>query len=153
MLVKGLPLAYDRDLQEDKLPLFDSVDTFRACLQLAAPMVAGMKFRRESITARLEHGYLDATTLMEYLIGRGLPQRTAHHLVGELVGIAMQRNVPLAELELSDFQALDSGLDETVFDVLGVQNALAAFQSYGSTAPAEVAKQVKAWKKQLEETT
>ncbi len=145
ILIKGLPLAYNRDLQEDKLPLFDSVDTVNACLELAAPMVAGMEFRHDAINSRLEYGYLDATTFMEFLIQRGTPQRTAHHLVGELVRTAMDKGVPLAELPLSDYQALDASLDDSLFAVLGVKNALSAFQSYGSACPTQVAKQVKIW--------
>ena len=153
VLIKGLPLAYNRDLQEDKLPLFDSVDTVEACLELATPIVAGMEFRLESIQSRLEHGYLDATTLMEYLIRRGTPQRTAHHLVGETVRLAMDRNVPLSELSLDDFQSLDETLDKEVFESLGVANALAAFQSEGSTAPKQVADQVARWESKLSQRT
>ncbi len=91
VLVKGLPLAYNRDLQEDKPPLFDSFDTVQACLELAEPIVAGAQLLTERIAARLEEGYLDATTLMEYLMKQGMPQRRAHHLVGAIVGDAMQR--------------------------------------------------------------
>jgi argininosuccinate lyase len=149
VLTKGLPLAYNRDLQEDKPPLFDSFDTVFACLELAAPLVAGAKLNRETIAARLEHGYLDATTLMEHLIRRGLPQRTAHHLVGSLVAVAMERGVPLAELPLADFQAAEASLDASVYDVLGVENAVRAFASFGSTAPAEVEKQIASWKAKL----
>ena len=146
VLVKGLPLAYNRDLQEDKPRLFDSVDTVLSCLYLANPIVAGAKLRREAIAARLEHGYLDATTLMEYLIARQIPQRRAHHLVGVLVGKALERRVPLAGLALADFQAADPELDESVYDVLGAQQAIAAFRSYGSTAPVEVDRQIARWK-------
>ncbi len=153
VLVKGLPLAYNRDLQEDKLPLFDSVATVRACLDLAAPLVAGMEFRKESIAERLEHGYLDATTFMEYLIQRGIPQRTAHRLVGELVGRAMEQGVPLAELPLAEFQKLDANLDENLYQALGVQNALAAFRSFGSTAPQRVAQQLILWQQRLAESS
>jgi len=149
ILIKGLPLAYNRDLQEDKLPLFDSFDTVLACLQLAAPMVAGMKFRLKSIAERLEHGYLDATTFMEHLIAKGIPQRTAHHLVGEIVGVAMEKGVPLADLPLEEFQSLQPDLDESLYDFLGVDNALAAFRSYGSAAPDQVASQVQLWKSRL----
>ncbi|MFO0870471.1 MAG: argininosuccinate lyase, partial [Pirellulales bacterium] len=85
VLVKGLPLAYNRDLQEDKPALFDSYDTVDACLELAAAMVVGARLNRPVIEARLDRGFLDATTLMEWFIKRGLPQRTAHHLVGALV--------------------------------------------------------------------
>jgi len=149
VLVKGLPLAYNRDLQEDKPPLFDSVDTVEACLELAAPLVAGATLNRENIAARLETGYLDATTLMEYLIGRGVPQRTAHHLVGAVVQAAMQQRVPLAKLPLSKLQEIHAELDEAVYDVLGVENAVNAFQSYGSTAANEVQRQMKLWTERL----
>ncbi|HEX8201758.1 MAG TPA: argininosuccinate lyase, partial [Isosphaeraceae bacterium] len=87
VLVKGLPLAYNRDLQEDKRPLFDAFDTLGACLELAAVVVAGATLRADRIAARLEEGFLDATTLMEYLIKKGIPQRTGHEIVGRLVGL------------------------------------------------------------------
>lgn len=149
VLVKGLPLAYNRDLQEDKLPLFDSFDTVKACLELAAPLVAEASLCRERIAERLDKGHLDATTLMEHLILKGIPQRTAHHLVGSLVGAAMQRGVRLGDLSTDDFQAACPELDDSVYDVLGADRAVAAFVSYGSTAPAEVARQVKVWKDRL----
>jgi len=149
VLVKGLPLAYNRDLQEDKQPLFDSFDTVEACLRLAAPVVAGAKLKTESIQQRLEDGYLDATTLMEFLIKRGMPQRQAHHAVGGLVRQAMQLGQQLRQLPLDVFQGLDPKLDASVYDVLGTSNAVAAFQSYGSTAPHQVRQQVEEWKKSL----
>ena len=149
VLVKGLPLAYNRDLQEDKPPLFDSVDTVEACLELAAPLVAGAELQTNSIAARLEDGYLDATTLMEHLIQRGLPQRTAHHLVGSLVATAMETGVRLSDLTLEQMQAAEPTLDESVFQSLGVENAVKAFVSYGSTSPNEVRKQVEIWKQRL----
>ncbi|MCC9606583.1 argininosuccinate lyase [Blastopirellula sp. JC732] len=149
VLVKGLPLAYNRDLQEDKEPLFDSYDTVSACLELAAPIVAGAELKVESIRSRLDRGFLDATTLMEHLIKLGTPQRTAHHQIGALVKQAMEADCRLADLPLEAFQALNPSLDESVYDVLGVDKAVAAFQSYGSTAPSEVKKQVRYWKEQL----
>jgi len=152
-LIKGLPLAYNRDLQEDKPPLFDSFDTVTACLQLAALLVERAELNREAIAERLDRGHLDATTFMEFLISRGVPQRTAHHMVGELVGEALSNNVRLADLPLERYQQLDSTLDETVYDVLGVENAVRAFQSYGSTAPSEVSSQVESWKERVAQST
>jgi argininosuccinate lyase len=149
VLVKGLPLAYNRDLQEDKPALFDAFDTVEACLELAAPLVAGAELRRAAIAERLDRGYLDATTLMEHMIRRGLPQRTAHHLVGALVARAAERGQRLADLPLEEFQAADATLDDSVYGVLGVENAVRAFVSYGSTAPQEVASQVANWKVKL----
>ncbi len=148
-LVKGLPLAYNRDLQEDKQPLFDAFDTVSACLEIAAPLVAQTELNREAIEERLERGHLDATTLMEHLILRGVPQRTAHGVVGRLVRQALDQGVRLADLPLADFQAADQRLDESVYQVLGVEKAVAAFVSYGSTAPTEVAQQIRTWKQKL----
>ena len=149
VLVKGLPLAYNRDLQEDKQPGFDSTDTVEACVEVAAAVVAGAELNREAIAERLDRGYLDATTLMEFLIGLGVPQRSAHEIIGRLVAAAMKQNLSLLELPLEEFQEAHDSLDEKVYDVLGVQRAIEAFQSDGSTAPDLVAKQVEAWRKKL----
>lgn len=151
VLVKGLPLAYNRDLQEDKERLFDSVRTLLACLEIAAPLVAEAELNREAIAARLDRGYLDATTLMEHLIMRGVPQRTAHEIIGRLVANAMQRGVPLAELPLEEFQSADASLDKSVFDVLGVEHAVEAFTSLGSTNPQQVEQQLAAWRERLKQ--
>jgi argininosuccinate lyase len=154
VLVKGLPLAYNRDLQEDKPPLFDAFDTVEACLELAVPIVEGAELNRSSIESRLEHGYLDATTLMEALIKQGMPQRTAHHLVGQYVAIASKRGVPLAALTDEEFLeaapelAQGNGLT-ALRTVLGVRQAVQAYQSYGSSAPNEVRKQIHSWKERL----
>jgi argininosuccinate lyase len=150
VLVKGLPLAYNRDLQEDKEPIFDSFDTVDMTLALAAPLVAGTELRREAIAERLERGYLDATTLMEYMIRKGIPQRTAHGLVGQLVRAALDRDVPLADLPLEVFREVEPSFDEEVYQVLGVEKAVSAMRSYGSTAPEEVDHQIKRWKKKLD---
>ncbi|HUT90088.1 MAG TPA: argininosuccinate lyase [Thermoguttaceae bacterium] len=149
VLVKGLPLAYNRDLQEDKPPIFDSFDTVTACLALAAPLVAGAELNRTGIAERLDRGHLDATTLMEHLIGQGIPQRTAHGLVGKLVRKALDRGVRLSDLSLDEFREVHPDLDESLYGVLGVEQAVRAMRSYGSTAPEEVAKQVELWKKRL----
>jgi argininosuccinate lyase len=149
VLIKGLPLAYNRDLQEDKESLFDAFDTVDSSLALAAPLVAQMELNREAIAQRLDRGHLDATTFMEYLIARGIPQRTAHGLVGRLVRTALDRGVRLADLPLAEYQAASADLDESVYEVLGVEKAVSAMKSYGSTAPTEVQKQVERWKKIL----
>jgi len=149
VLVKGLPLAYNRDLQEDKPPIFDSFDTVSACLALAAPLVAGAELNRTGIAERLDRGHLDATTLMEHLIGQGVPQRTAHGLIGKLVRKALDRGVRLSDLSLDEFREVHPDLDESLYGVLGVEQAIRAMRSYGSTAPEEVARQVELWKKRL----
>jgi argininosuccinate lyase len=151
MLVKGLPLAYNRDLQEDKQRLFESVDTVATCLDLAAPLVAGAELNRDRIAARINEGYLDATTLMEHLIMKGIPQRSAHEIIGGLVKTAMSRGVPLADLPLDVFRAAHAALDKTVYDVLGVERAVEAITSYGSTNPEQVEHQLQLWRDRLSE--
>ncbi len=149
VLVKGLPLAYNRDLQEDKPPVFDAFDTVDACLELAAPLVAGAELKREQIVAGLQRGHLDATTLMEHLIRRGIPQRTAHGVVGKLVRKALDRDVRLADLTLDELRGVDPELDESVYAVLGAERAVAAMTSYGSTGREQVRQQIQRWKEHL----
>jgi argininosuccinate lyase len=150
VLIKGLPLAYNRDLQEDKPALFDSIDSVKACLKIAAPLIAGMELNRVHIESGLERGYLDATTFMEWLIRTGMPQRTAHHLVGQIVRRAMQLNVSLADLPLKEYQVIHPTFDDRVYQVLGARRAIESFVSYGSTGPNEVAKQILRWKEKLQ---
>jgi argininosuccinate lyase len=149
VLIKGLPLAYNRDLQEDKPAVFDAFDTVKACLELAAPIVAGAELNRASIAARLDEGFLDATALMEYLVRQGVPMRAAHETVGKLVRRCEQQGCRLAQLALEDLRAEQPKIDPDVFDVLGAANAVRAFTSLGSTAPAEVQKQLDSWQQRL----
>ncbi len=149
VLTKGLPLAYNRDLQEDKQPIFDSFDTVEAALSLAAPLVESTILNRDAIMSRLELGYLDATVLMEWLILKGVPQRTAHGIVGKLVRFAMEQKKPLADLPLQDLCEIYEGFTEEVYNVLGAKNAVAAMQSFGSTAPNRVREQIECWKERL----
>ena len=149
LLVKNLPMAYNRDLQEDKPPIFDSFDTVDAMLALAAPLVEGAELHRQAIAGRLEQGYLDATTLMEWMIKKGMPQRRAHHLVGAIVGEAMKQNVPLSDLPIEKLQEFSSELTADVYDCLGSKNAVEAFVSYGSTSPLEVRSQMERWQREL----
>jgi argininosuccinate lyase len=151
VLIKGLPMAYNRDLQEDKEPLFDAFDTVESCLELAAVVVDGAGFRVDRIAERLDEGFLDATTLMEYLIERGIPQRTAHEVIGRLVGLCERRGLRrLADLSDAELAEADPRLGPEVRGVLGVENAIRAFRSYGSTAPAEVDNQLERWMSRLQ---
>jgi argininosuccinate lyase len=149
VLVKGLPLAYNRDLQEDKEAVFDAHDTVAASLELAAALVRAAHLRQESIAARLEDGYLDATTLMEYCVAQGVPMRAAHEAVGKLVRLCEERRCRLADLPAEVYESVHPGLSAGVYKVLGVRNALAAFRSAGSTAPAEVERQMARWRQRL----
>jgi argininosuccinate lyase len=149
LLVKGLPLAYNRDLQEDKLALFQAHDTIVACLELAPQIVSAAELNRERIEARLEDGFLDATALMEYLIRKGLPMRSGHEVVGKLVAHCEAGQRRLADLSLVELHAACGQIEADVFDVLGARNAAAALSSYGSGGPECVARELAVWKERV----
>jgi argininosuccinate lyase len=150
VLMKGLPTAYNRDLQEDKEAIFDSIDTLEAMLGVAAPLVAGTKFDHARVTATLERGHLDATSLMEAIIAEGVPQRLAHEAVGHLVRRAMTRNVSLAELSDEEFCREYAGWNGSLRSALGASRAVERMVSFGSTAPALVADQMAVWQRRLD---
>jgi argininosuccinate lyase len=149
VLLKGLPTAYNRDLQEDKERIFDSIDTLEAMLGVAAPLVAGTSFDHRRIAASIEDGHLDATSLMEALIADGVPQRTAHETVGRLVRLAMTKGSQLAELSDAECRQAFGDWKPGFREALGASRAVARMQSVGSTAPARVAEQLAAWKARL----
>ena len=149
ILIKGLPLAYNRDLQEDKLAVFDAVDTVSACLELAAVIVETATLNREQINSRLEAGFLDATTLMEYLILKGVPMRTGHEIVGKLVGVCEKRGCKLADLKLDELKQHSSLIGDDVFESLGTKNVVAKLMSYGSGGQKPVMEQLAGWKERF----
>jgi argininosuccinate lyase len=149
VLVKGLPMAYNRDLQEDKVALFDAFDTVDASLEVATALVRQTRLKEDVIASRLEDGFLDATTLMEFFVLRGVPMRAAHEAVGKLVKLCETRRCRLTDLPGEEFDSVSPGASPGVYKVLGVANALAAFRSYGSTSPECVASQIEAWQGRL----
>jgi len=153
VLLKGLPTAYNRDLQEDKEPVFDSIDTLEAVLGIAGPLVARASFDRERVAAGLDRGYLDATSLMEALIASGMPQRTAHEAVGRLVRIAMEQGLPLSGVSDEDCRRVIPGFDLSIRESLGAAAAVARMRSAGSTGPAQVAETLRRWRTRLGEAT
>jgi len=149
VLVKGLPLAYNRDLQEDKPAAFAAFDTVLASAEIASALIAGTRFRRDVIAARIEDGFLDATTLMEVLVREGVPLRSAHETVGKLIRLCEERRCRLKDLPPEAFDAARTGLSQRVYQVLGVEQALQAFCSDGSTSPKLVERQLASWRSRL----
>lgn len=148
-LTKGLPQAYNRDLQEDKIHLFAAHDTLSASLEIAAAVVRNTTFNVERLAEATERGFLDATVLAEYLVGRGVPFREAHQHVGRLVALAEADGHELADLPLDAFRAVCPKIDEDVRDYLGARNVIARYRSEGSAGPASTAAQIAFWKEQL----
>ncbi|NLW51256.1 MAG: argininosuccinate lyase [Candidatus Brocadiaceae bacterium] len=148
-MLKGLPLAYNRDMQEDKAALFDAFDTVDRSLQLAADLVRNAAFKRDNMRNACRTGYLDATSLAEYLVRRGVPFREAHAAVGRAVHQAASDETPLSKLSLDQLRGFCPAIDEDVYDVLGIENCVANYRSHGSSSPAEVERQLAEWGERL----
>jgi argininosuccinate lyase len=155
-ILKGLPIGYNRDLQEDKRIVFRAYDTVSSCLTMAAAIVNSANFIKENIEPTLERGFLDATSLAEYFVTKGVPFRTAHQIVGALVArCEKEAKQALAQLRLEDFQkaVADSGakaeLSKDVFDALGARNVVNRYQSAGAAGGEPLRRQLDDWKKRL----
>jgi argininosuccinate lyase len=146
MVMKGLPLAYSKDMQEDKEQVFDAADTLMLVLAAMEGMVRDMTANRAALEAAASSGFSTATDLADWLVRElGLPFREAHHVTGALVALAESRGVDLPDLSLADMQGVHGAIRADVFDVLGVHNSVASRTSYGGTAPARVREQVARW--------
>ena len=137
-LMKGQPLAYNKDNQEDKEPLFDTADTLIDTLRIFADMVPGIRVKPEAMAAALKQGFATATDLADYLVKKGLPFRDAHEAVARAVRAAEAKGCDLADLSLADLQAFSALISADVFDVLTVAGSLAARNHIGGTAPDQV---------------
>jgi argininosuccinate lyase len=141
-LMKGQPLAYNKDNQEDKEPLFDTVDTLRDTLRIMAEMCEGIVVKPEAMERAALRGYATATDLADYLVKKGLPFRDAHEAVAHAVKLALGRGVDLSALSLAELQAIDPRIGDDVFGVLTLEGSLNARNVLGGTAPAQVRAQV-----------
>ncbi|MCD1626178.1 MAG: argininosuccinate lyase [Paracoccaceae bacterium] len=151
MVMKGLPLAYSKDMQEDKEQVFDAADNLMLALAAMTGMVGDMTANRVNLAAAAGAGFSTATDLADWLVrALGLPFREAHHVTGTLVGMAEARGCDLPDLGLEDMQSVHAGITAGVFGVLGVENSVASRMSYGGTAPDQVRAQVARWKERLE---
>jgi argininosuccinate lyase len=139
MAVKGLPLAYNRDLQEDKEPLFDTVDTVKAAVTLMTGLLTELQVRPERMAAALKGGFLTATDMADYLVTRGVPFRTAHAQVGRTVRYAESRGRELWELSLAEIQEFAPLAQEELSEWLTIEHAVSRRRSPGGTAPERVA--------------
>jgi argininosuccinate lyase len=147
-VMKGLPLAYSKDMQEDKEQVFDAADTLILSLAAMTGMVADMTANRDALARAAGSGFSTATDLADWLVrAANLPFREAHHATGALVKLAEGRGVDLPDLTLADMQAVHPAITEDVFSVLGVDNSVRSRTSYGGTAPDQVRAQVARWRK------
>jgi argininosuccinate lyase len=148
-LMKAQPLAYNKDNQEDKEPIFDTVDTLAGSLRAFADMVPNLQVRAEQMREAARRGFSTATDLADYLVVRGLPFRDAHEVVGRAVRLASERQCDLADLPLATLQTFDPRIEADVFDVLTPEGSAAARKVIGGTAPEQVLAQVAAARARL----
>ena len=141
-LMKGQPLAYNKDNQEDKEPLFDTVDTLKDTLRIFAEMVAGITVKPEAMEQAALRGYATATDLADYMVKKGLPFRDAHEAVAHAVKAAMSHNVDLSELPLEVLKGFNSNIEKDVYEVLSLRGSLNARNTLGGTAPVQVKAQI-----------
>ena len=147
MVMKGLPLAYSKDMQEDKEQVFDAADSWMLAMAAMEGMVKDMTANCDSLKAAAGSGFSTATDLADWLVRvLGMPFRDAHHVTGTLVALAESKDCDLPDLTLEDMKSAHEHITAEVFDVLGVQNSVDSRMSYGGTAPAQVRIQVRRWK-------
>ncbi|MGO4339460.1 argininosuccinate lyase [Labrys sp. KB_33_2] len=149
-MMKGLPLAYGKDMQEDKEPAFDALQTLSLCTAAMAGMVRDMVPDLKRMKAAAGSGYATATDLADWLVRElNLPFREAHHVTGRLVGLAADVKLPLEKLSLAEMQSVEPRIHQGLFAVLGVEKSVRSRTSYGGTAPANVKVQARKWLKAL----
>jgi argininosuccinate lyase len=146
-LLKGLPMTYNRDLQEDKERLFDTTDTVRATVRIITAMLGNLKVNRAACEAAANDPALLATDLADYLVQKGMPFRQAHHVVGAVVALAEQSRKPLNELTLAELQSVDKAFAADAREIFNLQQAMARRNLTGAPGTKEVAKQLAKWRK------
>ena len=142
MTLKGLPLAYNKDMQEDKEGIFDALDTWLDCLHMAVLVLDGIQVKRPRCQEAAQQGYANATELADYLVAKGVPFREAHHIVGEAVVEAIRQGKPLEDLPLSELQKFSQVIDEDVYPILSLQSCLDKRAAKGGVSPQQVAQAI-----------
>lgn len=147
--LKGLPMTYNRDMQEDKEPVFDSVDTVKAALAIFAGMLRGTRLDTAACAAAVADPMLLATDLADYLVNRGVPFRKAHEIIGRAVALCVEKNTPLPQISLTDYQAISPVFAADLFDVFNLATAMSARAAVGAPSPENVATQIARWQSAL----
>ncbi len=150
MLMKSQPLAYNKDNQEDKEPLFDTVDTLKGSLRVFADMMPAIEVQREQMAAAAQQGFSTATDLADYLVRKGIAFRDAHEIVGRAVRLGVDTGKDLSEMTLDELQGFSEVIGEDVFDVLTLQGSMAARNHQGGTAPEQVRRAITAARQRLQ---
>jgi len=148
-ILKAQPSGYNRDMQEDKVHVFSAADTVEACIDVACAIISHTNFDTKRISAGLDEGFLDATALAEYLVGKGVAFREAHGVVGSLVSDCEKQQKKLAELTLDEFQKFSASIEADVYENLGAVNVAGKYVTEGSAGPKQAKEQIEYWNRQL----
>ena len=147
--LKGLPLAYNKDMQEDKEGIFDAVDTLKICLEVFAPMVESMSVKKENMLAAAKKGFINATDLADYLAKKGVPFRTAYKITGEIVAFCIDNNKDLESMQISEYKAFSSVFEDDLYNDISLEACLKKRSSFGGTSPDGVKAQIEYIKKAI----
>ncbi|WBY63830.1 argininosuccinate lyase [Thermocaproicibacter melissae] len=142
-MMKGLPLAYDKDMQEDKEAIFDAVDTLSMCLKTVTPMIATMKVLTKNMRAAAAKGFINATDCADYLVGKGVPFRTAYKITGEIVAYCIEHNLTLETLPIETYKKFSENFDEGIYDAISLERCVNGRKVLGGPAPENVEAQAK----------
>jgi argininosuccinate lyase len=142
-VLKGLPLAYNKDMQEDKEGMFDTVETLEGSLMLLAPMIETMTVKKDIMRKALNQDFSNATDIADYLVTKGLPFRDAHEIIGKIVLYSIQNNKYLLDLDIEEYQQFSPLFQDDIYLILSPEHVVAARNSYGGTSPAQVKEQIK----------
>jgi argininosuccinate lyase len=148
-IMKALPLAYNRDMQEDKIHLFEALDTTKNCLIVASEMLKNTEFKKEGFEKELNGDFSLSTELVDYLVLKHVPFRQAHHIVGNIVASCVEQNKKLNELSLDEYKIISSKFERDVFKLLTSRSSIQNKKTKGSTSPVEVQNQILFWKKKF----
>jgi argininosuccinate lyase len=149
--MKGLPLAYNKDMQEDKEPLFDSVDTIKASLRIFIPMIEKMGINAEKMTKAAKLGFSTATDLADYLVRKGMPFREAHHVVGSAVAFALDKRIDICELTIDELKSFSEKIDDDIYSYITPEASVSSRKAKGGTAGESVKAQIDSARKFLDE--
>ncbi|GAA5110011.1 argininosuccinate lyase [Orbus sasakiae] len=152
MTFKGLPLAYNKDMQEDKEGLFDALDTWHECLDMASLVLDDIKINYDVCLAAAKQGYSNATELADYLVAKGVPFREAHHIVGEAVVGAIAKQKALEELTIDELKSFSSVIESDVYSILSIESCLNKRCAKGGVSPLQIAEQIKKAKNSLKDS-
>lgn len=148
--MKGIPLAYNKDMQEDKELTFDAIDTVKGCLALFTGMISSMSFRKEVMEASAKNGFTNATDAADYLVNKGVPFRDAHGIVGQLVLACIAKGIALDDLSLEEYKAISPVFEEDVYEAISMKTCVEKRLTIGAPGQEAMKKVIGIYKKQLE---